>query len=308
MAAFLQSVSATITPMINIVSSMATFLAYSLSGNNLTPAEAFTLFSVFSAMTFTFGTLPFALRAIGEASVCFRNFQKFLDLPEFEIVTEQDMECDHDTVVAIKDGNFAWEIENLTDNPKEVPKKNKKSKKKARNDNKSKPNGSNNGITSNDSATNPEEQTLSTIDETKEEEIVLLEECLKNINLEIKRGSLLGVSGSVGSGKSSLISSILGELVKTKGKMLIRGSVAVVPQQAWIYSDTLQENILFGSPMNKQKYDKVLDICSLRNDIASFGNGDLTIVGERGVTLSGGQKARLNVARAVYADKSIYRK
>jgi ABC-type multidrug transport system fused ATPase/permease subunit len=74
-------------------------------------------------------------------------------------------------------------------------------------------------------------------------------------------------------------------MVKTSGKMLIRGSLAVVSQQAWIYSDSLQENILFGSPMNKEKYDKVLDICCLRPDITALINGDQTLIGERGVNL-----------------------
>lgn len=200
------------------------------------------------------------MRALGEASVCFSNFQKFLQLPEFELVTEQDLECDHEAVVAIKDANFAWEVENMPNqNSKEsastTPKKNDKRTVKKPKNKKSKPNGK--GVVTPPISTvgnelNPEEQIL-TNGIKDEESPILLQSCLSNLNLQIKRGSLLGVSGSVGSGKSALISSILGETVKTSGKMLIRGSLAVVPQQAWIYSDSLQENILFGSPMNKEK-------------------------------------------------------
>ncbi|KAJ4947567.1 hypothetical protein JOQ06_009602 [Pogonophryne albipinna] len=114
-------------------------------------------------------------------------------------------------------------------------------------------------------------------------------------------GKLLGVCGNVGSGKTSLISSIL-----EQGSFTADGTFAYVSQQAWIFHGTVQENILMGEPLDQSKYDRVLDVCSLRADLNILPYGDQTEIGERGLNLSGGQKQRISVARAVYSNKDIY--
>ncbi|XP_055597196.1 multidrug resistance-associated protein 1-like isoform X2 [Uranotaenia lowii] len=129
---------------------------------------------------------------------------------------------------------------------------------------------------------------------------------LKNINLTLAKGKLSAVVGSVGTGKSSLISAILGEMEKIKGTVNTDGSIAYVPQQAWIQNATLKENILFGKPFDAQRYDKVLESCALKPDLAMLPGGDMTEIGEKGINLSGGQKQRVALARAVYADSQIY--
>ncbi|KAK7356408.1 hypothetical protein VNO80_15679 [Phaseolus coccineus] len=129
---------------------------------------------------------------------------------------------------------------------------------------------------------------------------------LKNINLEINKGELTAIVGTVGSGKSSLLASILGEMHKNSGKIQVCGSIAYVAQTSWIQNGTIEENILFGLPMNRQKYNEVIRVCSLEKDLEMMEHGDQTEIGERGINLSGGQKQRIQLARAVYQDSDIY--
>ncbi|CDH53089.1 multidrug resistance-associated protein 1 [Lichtheimia corymbifera JMRC:FSU:9682] len=132
------------------------------------------------------------------------------------------------------------------------------------------------------------------------------EPVLDDINLEVKKGEVTAVVGRVGSGKSSLISSLLGDMVKQTGNVTLRGSVAYVPQQPWVMNATLRDNIVFGHRWDPEFYDRVLEACSLKSDIAILSAGDQTEIGERGINLSGGQKARVSLARAIYARADIY--
>ncbi|XP_077339166.1 ATP-binding cassette sub-family C member 4 isoform X3 [Lithobates pipiens] len=129
---------------------------------------------------------------------------------------------------------------------------------------------------------------------------------LQNISCSVRPGELLAVIGPVGAGKSSLLSAVLGELPKDKGFVDIRGRIAYVSQQPWVFSGTVRSNILFGKEYIQEKYERVLRVCALKKDMLQLEDGDLTMIGDRGVTLSGGQKARVNLARAVYQDADIY--
>ncbi|CAG7833092.1 unnamed protein product [Allacma fusca] len=129
---------------------------------------------------------------------------------------------------------------------------------------------------------------------------------LKNINLSVREGELLAVVGTVGSGKSSLLASMLGELDKSSGKVNTRGTIAYVPQQAWIQNVTLRDNILFGRPFEPAKYDKVIDACALKPDLEILPGRDQTEIGEKGINLSGGQKQRVSLARATYNNSEVY--
>lgn len=129
---------------------------------------------------------------------------------------------------------------------------------------------------------------------------------LDNVNLNIKKGELAAIVGTVGSGKSSLLSSILGEMHKISGQVRVCGTTAYVAQTAWIQNGTIQENILFGLPLNTQKYREVIRVCSLEKDLEMMEFGDQTEIGERGINLSGGQKQRVQLARAVYQDCDVY--
>ncbi|KAL5718846.1 hypothetical protein ACHQM5_011708 [Ranunculus cassubicifolius] len=129
---------------------------------------------------------------------------------------------------------------------------------------------------------------------------------LRKINLQIKPGEKVAICGEVGSGKSTLLTSILGEVPFIKGKLQSYGKIAYVSQTAWIQAGSIRENILFGSNLDKLRYQKTLERCSLVKDLDMLPYGDLTEIGERGVNLSGGQKQRVQLARALYQDADVY--
>ncbi|XP_054479604.1 ATP-binding cassette sub-family C member 4-like [Anoplopoma fimbria] len=129
---------------------------------------------------------------------------------------------------------------------------------------------------------------------------------LQNISITMKSQQLLTVIGPVGAGKSALLSAILGELPHDKGIMKAKGRLTYTAQQPWVFPGTIRSNILFGRELNPQKYERVLRACALKRDLELLPDGDLTLIGDRGATLSGGQKARVNLARAVYQDADIY--
>uniref|UniRef100_A0A8C1NE13 ATP-binding cassette, sub-family C (CFTR/MRP), member 3 n=1 Tax=Cyprinus carpio TaxID=7962 RepID=A0A8C1NE13_CYPCA len=129
---------------------------------------------------------------------------------------------------------------------------------------------------------------------------------LDNINVMVPQGSLLAVVGHVGCGKTSLVCALLGEMEKLEGQISIRGSVAYVPQQAWIQNATVRDNILFGRPYVEQKYRCVLEACALTPDLEVLPGGDQTEIGEKGINLSGGQRQRVSLARALYSEADVY--
>ncbi|GFY92067.1 multidrug resistance-associated protein 9 [Actinidia rufa] len=129
---------------------------------------------------------------------------------------------------------------------------------------------------------------------------------LRGIRLQVKSGMKVAICGTVGSGKSSLLSCILGEMTKLTGTVKIVGTKAYVPQSPWILSGNVRDNILFGNPYDSAMYDKTVKACALMKDFELFSAGDLTEIGERGINMSGGQKQRIQIARAVYQDADIY--
>ncbi|XP_060673755.1 ABC transporter C family member 3-like [Ziziphus jujuba] len=129
---------------------------------------------------------------------------------------------------------------------------------------------------------------------------------LKHINFRVSHGMKVAICGNVGSGKSSLLSCILGEVPKISGTLKLCGTKAYVPQSPWIQSGKIEENILFGKEMDREWYERVLQACSLNKDLEILSFGDQTVIGERGINLSGGQKQRIQIARALYQDADIY--
>ncbi|XP_042518589.1 ABC transporter C family member 3-like [Macadamia integrifolia] len=129
---------------------------------------------------------------------------------------------------------------------------------------------------------------------------------LKDLNFQVHCGMRVAICGSVGSGKSSLLSCILGEVPKVSGAIKLNGTKAYVAQSPWIQSGKIVDNILFGNEMDKERYEMILEACSLKKDLEVLAFGDQTIIGERGINLSGGQKQRIQIARALYYDADIY--
>ncbi|XP_067646367.1 probable multidrug resistance-associated protein lethal(2)03659 [Eurosta solidaginis] len=129
---------------------------------------------------------------------------------------------------------------------------------------------------------------------------------LNNIELRVKPRTLVAVIGPVGSGKSSLIQAILGELPAESGYVHVHGTYSFASQEPWLFTGSVRQNILFGLPMDKHRYRTVVKKCALERDFELLPYGDKTIVGERGASLSGGQKARISLARACYRKADIY--
>ncbi|XP_028212385.1 ABC transporter C family member 3-like isoform X2 [Glycine soja] len=129
---------------------------------------------------------------------------------------------------------------------------------------------------------------------------------LQNINIKVFHGMRVAVCGTVGSGKSTLLSCVLGEVPKISGILKVCGTKAYVAQSPWIQSGKIEDNILFGERMDRERYEKVLEACSLKKDLEILSFGDQTVIGERGINLSGGQKQRIQIARALYQDADIY--
>jgi ABC-type multidrug transport system fused ATPase/permease subunit len=144
-------------------------------------------------------------------------------------------------------------------------------------------------------------------DQDKDIEII---ELLKNINLKVEKGDLIGIVGPVGAGKTCLLNAILNNLDilnnQSDKKIKINGSIAYVPQKAWILNDSVRNNIVFKRSFDPERYNTVVNICQLNPDFELFKSGDMTQISDKGSNLSGGQKTRITIARAVYSDSDIY--
>jgi len=129
---------------------------------------------------------------------------------------------------------------------------------------------------------------------------------LHDITLEVNPGELVALVGQVGSGKSSIMAALLGEMYRETGEVTVVGRVAYVPQQAWIMNASVESNITFGRDMDRARYDAAVKACALLPDLAMLAAGDQTEIGEKGINLSGGQKQRVSLARATFADADVY--
>ena len=129
---------------------------------------------------------------------------------------------------------------------------------------------------------------------------------LRKISFKASGNQFIGITGPVGCGKSYILHSIINDVGIDQGSIKTEGKIIIVPQVPWVFSGTIRDNILFGQPLEKKKYETILDACALKMDLKMFPKGDLTQMGERGISLSGGQQARVSLARAVYADADIY--
>ncbi|KAA6380792.1 MAG: putative ABC transporter C family member 2, partial [Streblomastix strix] len=241
--------------------------------------------------SFPFSFLAFQMQDLGAVITSMIRIRDFLILPEL-VKMDKKLPTNSDLVVEVTDCSFGW------GDPPEIP------------------------MTSEELEELELEQAKrkQQIMEQKEkiEQNLLQTNLLENSSTQsVSQGSLTMVIGSVGSGKSSLGSVLIGdielmnneeqaELKQTKGEVRIDGSIAYCPQTAWINNNTVRGNITFGNKFSKKKYNDVVHVCALEPDFQTLAAGDMTAIGEKGVNLSGGQKARIQLARAVYSDRDIY--
>nr|DBA26326.1 TPA: hypothetical protein GDO54_010602 [Pyxicephalus adspersus] len=310
-AGYFQSITVGVAPIVVVIASVLTFSVHMMLGYDLTAAQAFTVVTVFNSMTFALKVTPFSVKSLSEASVSMERFKSLFLMEEVHMVKKKPS-CPNITI-QLKNTTMAWESSHASTqcSPKATPKlkkdkkgpKGKKEKADLQKEGPQEVLAEQKGhlLVDSDEQGSPDEEGRD-IQLTN----LRLQRALYNIDLEIEKGKLVGVCGSVGSGKTSLISTILGQMTLLEGSVSVNGSVAYVAQQAWILNATLRDNILFGEEYEEERYNTVLSVCCLRPDLAILPNSDLTEIGERGANISGGQRQRISLARALYSDRNIY--
>lgn len=281
-----------------IFASMLAFITYSLTDNALNPANVFSSLALFNSLRMPLNLLPLVIGQVVDAWSSLKRVQEYL-LCE-EQLDEAVWDLDAKGAIKLTDANFTWERTVTQDaNDLEDPKGKPRTKAELKADNKSKMNTAGeekpglSGVSSGE--TTPDNASESTREPFK----------LHDMNFTLGRNELVAVIGGVGSGKSSLLAALAGDMRKTSGEIVFGADRAFCPQYAWIQNATVKENILFGKKMDRHWYDTVIDACALRPDLDMLPNNDQTEIGERGITVSGGQKQRLNIARAIYFDADI---
>ena len=281
-----------------IFASMLTFITYSLTDNDLDPALIFSSLALFNALRLPLNLLPLVISQVVDALSSVRRIQEFLLTENIreDIVFDPEL---NDAVV-VKDASFTWER-----TPSRDVEADGSELKNQKITNKKRDTGNGSDLHSRREGDGDVAQKSKDVSETSSLTTDKVPFSIKNINITIGRHELIAVIGTVGSGKSSLLAALAGDMRKVSGESTIGASRAFCPQYAWIQNATVRENIIFGKPYDKIRYDRVVDACALRQDFDMLPDGDRTEIGERGITLSGGQKQRLNIARAVYFESDI---
>lgn len=291
-----------------IIQPILVFLTFvQIQSEPLDPATAFTTVALFNIMRFPFAFLPMGLLQYIQSRIALKRLERYLDLPELSKYVESSYPPDSTELddpkrqlgsISICDGTFAWvdpDAKPIRD-IQEDPKKMKKDSKKKSSDGESESDmrsSAHSGVSSTVSDCTPKGPTVT----------------LQDLNFTIEAGSLVAVVGIVGSGKSSLLSAILGELEPIgdskvyipRDKDASSGCISYCSQSPWVVNDTLRGNVLFGRTFDDERYNKVVEASALRDDFSALPAGDMTEIGERGINLSGGQKARVSLARALYS-------
>ncbi|XP_036431516.1 multidrug resistance-associated protein 5 [Colossoma macropomum] len=308
-AGFVQSLTVGVAPVVVVIASVCTFTLHMALGNDLTAAQAFTVVAVFNSMTFALKVTPLAVRALSEGTVAVKRFQRLFMLEDRESISVK-ME-DPENAVEIRDATLAWEKARPPQGKGQASRKRRGMRRVLRREKlslyisseeeKSKGEGPNDQHLLTHMEQESPQSTISSTQSIRP----LLHKTLHRIHLHIRKGALVGVCGAVGSGKSSLLSALLGQMTLLAGAVTADGGFAYAAQQAWILNSSLRENILFGREYIEEKYNAVLEACCLIPDITELPYGDMTEIGERGANLSGGQRQRVSLARALYSDRPI---
>ncbi|XP_043975832.1 multidrug resistance-associated protein 5 isoform X1 [Gambusia affinis] len=312
---YFQSITVGVAPIVVVIASVVTFSTHMLLGYDLTAAQAFTVVTVFNAMTFALKVTPISVKSLSEASVAVERFKSLFLLPEIDSVRA----LPSDPLVAVEmcGASLGWEGagQSAQASPCVRAAGRHRQREKCRDpgvlqdrEDKEEVTGS---LLGGDADSSPEEEDGDEEDSCPPRLAVPRpsqrpQSTLHCITLNVQQGQLLGVCGCVGSGKTSLISAILGQLTVLEGSVAVRGRMAYVAQQAWILNATLRDNILFGQEYEEDRYQSVLSACCLKPDLVLLPNADLTEIGERGANLSGGQRQRISLARALYSDRDVY--
>lgn len=292
---YLRAISGGSTMLVALVA----FATYTLGGQELKPSIAFGALALFKVMEHPLQVLGHLIDMVVEGRTALGRLRDFFLADEidrhyyansgdFTLVSDDSVELDRTEAVGkaveIVDATFSWP---KYEEPERDPEANDSSLSL---------------LASFGSMLRPNRDLeLKTLDTEP-----VFKVALKDISLDVKPGTLCMVSGKVGAGKTSLLSAMLGEICKDRGQVTLNGKVAYAPQQPWIFNASVRQNILFGSALDPARYARVLEVCALQQDLLILPAGDETEIGEKGVNLSGGQKARISLARAVYQKADVY--
>uniref|UniRef100_A0A0N5C8T7 Multidrug resistance-associated protein 5 n=1 Tax=Strongyloides papillosus TaxID=174720 RepID=A0A0N5C8T7_STREA len=270
-AGYAQSFAIAFGTIVPVLAMIVTVLAIVIKGQDFAASDAFSMITVYFVMLFGIRMIPYGARYLSESVVAMRRIQSILQFPSTGEV--ENMPRNPGIAINLNEASFEYDKIYL-----EPPTRRKKKD------------------------SNEEEVEELQAKESNENSTFNL----NNLKLTIKKQELVGICGPVGSGKSSLLTALNGHMDNISGEYKINGSLAFVGKDPCIQTTTIRNNILFGQPLNSSLYNKVLDVTELSEDIERFPAKDFTELGERGTTLSGGQRARIALARALYANKDIY--
>ncbi|KAG9492340.1 hypothetical protein GDO78_000707 [Eleutherodactylus coqui] len=304
-AGYVQSVTSGVAPVVVVVASVCTFTLHMALGYDLTAPQAFTVVTVFNSMTSALKMIPLAVRAASEASVSISRFQRLLLMEEIDTKTNDKIKPD--SLVEFQAAYLTWKPGTLIKcEDKEYHTSEEPTAKRQPTQLTSSHLQEQQCLTNGNAVFHTSDAKQTSLSTNDLNVPVLLDSpVLHNITFSLRKGRLVGICGSVGCGKSSLILSILGQLTLLEGTISVTGSIAYAAQQAWIFNASMRENILFEEEYDEEKYRSTLEACCLYPDIQSLPDGDLTEIGERGINLSGGQRQRISLARALYSSSSM---
>ncbi|KAH7039561.1 putative oligomycin resistance ATP-dependent permease yor1 [Microdochium trichocladiopsis] len=255
-----------------VLATMTTFIVFAGTYGTLEPATVFSSLAMLNLLRIPANWIPVSANLVVDAFQSLKRIEEFLSAEEVNINIATDQRLPF--AVRIDGASFTWEFRPSVADVHNAPE----------NDVSTKSTGAGLPVGA-DSVDSPF--------------------ALRNVTIEHQRGDLVAIIGSVGSGKSSLLSALAGDMRQTGGQMHMSAGKAYCPQQAWIQNATVRDNILFGKSFDEPLYLRVVAACALVPDFETLPHGDMTEIGERGITLSGGQKQRVSIARAIYSEADI---
>ncbi|TPX60041.1 hypothetical protein PhCBS80983_g02066 [Powellomyces hirtus] len=314
---------------IPIISASLSIVIYAVT-NPLDATKIFPALTWFTQLRFPLMFLPQIIVGLADFKVALTRISELLMAPELD--AQPTMVEDADFAIKVENGEFVWEAPPpQIDDEKDEKKKGRKAKNTTTEEkeklDEEKLDKEKHAVTSDDAAAvavvaqRPDDQhqthpsggdssnASTAVDKSSESgrngTPSDFTASLRNINFSIPKGALVAIVGPVGSGKSSLLNALIGEMKRKSGSVSFSGTLGYCPQQAWIQNTTLRDNITFGRDFDRTKYLRVLRDCALEQDLQVLSNADRTEIGERGINLSGGQKQRVNLARVCYFDSDI---
>ncbi|KAG0326603.1 hypothetical protein BGZ99_009350 [Dissophora globulifera] len=288
-----------------VFASALSFILYGALGNQLRPEIVFPALAYFTVLRTPLMVLPSAYTVTVDAYVSMKRIQAFLLSEEANPIPAPDLE--HEFALSMHDASFIWDQLPTGSTDTLIPETHSEGNNQSNNA-QSNIGGGPGSVKSDETATvmsdeNAHDSNIHNAPGSNNRAATSTELApayFSKLNLRIPRGSLIAVVGPVGSGKSSLLQAMIGNMTQTEGQTIRGTNISYASQTSWIQNATIQENILFDTPFDPERYARVVKACCLESDLKLFPFGDMTEIGERGVNLSGGQKARLSLARSVY--------